>query len=197
MTRTPRRQPPSRDRSQDTDGLVRQLRQARRSLVRAYALHAAWFAIMCVLVGLHWRQDGLKLSVLLALVTVPPVLFYTVRVHTLCRAIDPAARTVGWVPVLLTTLVLSPFESGLVLPARNLVVAHRLLRTYGSRGPLRHFGVGLRDCRGGTRNATGTADAMTVEPLTDCAAATPRPPAAALRAGTSPARPAPGRRRSR
>jgi len=80
----------------------------RRSLIRAYVLHVAWFAIMCAFVGLHWRQDGLQVSVLLTLVTVPPVLYYTVRIHHLCRAIDPRARTVGWVPVLITTLVLSP-----------------------------------------------------------------------------------------
>jgi len=100
----------------------------RRSLIRAYVLHVAWFAIMCAFVGLHWRQDGLQVSVLLTLVTVPPVLYYTVRIHHLCRAIDPRARTVGWVPVLITTLVLSPFEAGLVLPLKNLLACNKLLR---------------------------------------------------------------------
>lgn len=67
---------------------------------------------------------------MLTLLTVPPVLFYTVRVHNICRSIDPAAPTVGWVPVLVTTFVLSPFESGLILPAKNLFAASQILRAY-------------------------------------------------------------------
>jgi len=106
----------------------RELRAARRSLIRAYVLHVVWFAVMCAFVGWHWSQNGLQASVLLTLVTVPPVLYYTVRVHTLCRAIDPCARTVGWVPVLITTFILSPFESGLVLPLKNLLACNKLLR---------------------------------------------------------------------
>lgn len=83
---------------------------------------------MCTLAGLQWGQGGVEVSVLLTLLTVPPVLFYTVRVHNLCRKIDPAASTVGWVPVLITTFLLSPFESGLILPAKNLFAASRILR---------------------------------------------------------------------
>ena len=108
--------------------LAHELRKACTALVRTYVLHVVWFAIMCIFAASRWSEHGLKASVLLTLVTVPPVLFYTVRVHKLCRAIEPQARTVGWVPVLVTTLVLSPFESGLVLPAKNLLVARRLLR---------------------------------------------------------------------
>ena len=110
--------------------LVRELEKARMALVRTYLLHVAWFAVMCAMVGLRWSPHGLKVSVLLTLVTVPPVLFYTVRVHRLCRRIDPTARTVGLVPVVVTTVVLSPFESGLILPAKNLFVASRVLRTF-------------------------------------------------------------------
>ena len=98
-------------------------------------MHVAWFATMLVFVSLQWAQQGLKASVLLTLLTVPPVLIYTVRVHHLCRAIDPNARTVGWFPVLVTTLVLSPFESGLILPAKNLLAAHRILKVHTSMAP--------------------------------------------------------------
>lgn len=113
--------------------LVTKLEKARIGLIRTYVLHVAWFATMCLLVGLRWGQHGLKASVLLTLVTVPPVLFYTVVVHKLCRAIDPTARTVGLVPVLVVTLVLSPFESGLILPAKNLIAANRILRAHQVR----------------------------------------------------------------
>lgn len=88
---------------------------------------------MCTFAALRWNQHGLKWSVLLTLATVPPVLIYTVRVHRLCRAIDPAASTVGWIPVLVTTVVLSPFESGLVLPVKNLLVANTILKRHAAK----------------------------------------------------------------
>lgn len=110
------------------DERLARLRKLRNGLVRAYVLHVVWFAAMLWMVVSRLSPFGLKAAVLLTLLTVPPVLYYTVRIHTLCRAIDPAARTVGLVPVIVTTLVLSPFESGLVLPAKNLLVANRLLR---------------------------------------------------------------------
>ena len=109
-----------------------QLRKLRGSLVKAYVLHVTWFALMCAFVGWHWSQGGLKVSVLLTLVTVPPVLYYTVKIHTLCRSIDPNARTVGLVPVIVTTFVLSPFESGLLLPLKNLLFANKLLKMYAA-----------------------------------------------------------------
>lgn len=112
--------------------LVRQLRKASRTLVRAYLLHVFWFAAMCITAGMQWHKDGVEAAVLLTLVTVLPVLFYTVRVHKLCRSIDPAAATVGWVPLLITTFVLSPFESGLIPPAKNLFAARRILRAYAN-----------------------------------------------------------------
>ena len=104
-------------------------------MIRAYVVHVAWFAIMLAFVSLQWAQQGLKASVLLTLLTVPPVLVYTVKVHHLCRAIDPKARTVGWVPVLVTTIALSPFESGLILPAKNLLAANRILKAHDSLAP--------------------------------------------------------------
>jgi hypothetical protein len=107
-----------------------ELAKLRRSLIRVYVLHVAWFAAMCILAGSHWSEDGLKASALLTLLTVPPVLYYTVRMHGLCRSIDPAARTVGLVPVIVTTFVLSPFESGLILPMKNLLAANKLLKKH-------------------------------------------------------------------
>ena len=104
-------------------------------MIRAYVVHVAWFAIMLAFVSLQWAQQGLKASVLLTLLTVPPVLVYTVKVHHLCRAIDPKARTVGWVPVLVPTIALSPFESGLILPAKNLLAANRILKAHDSLAP--------------------------------------------------------------
>lgn len=124
----------------DRDELLRQLARTRTGLIRTYVLHVSWFTIMCTATALQWRQDGLKTTVLLTLVTVPPVLVHTVRTHRLCRALDPRARTVGLVPVLITTVILSPFESGLVLPLKNLLVASRLLREARRAAPARRAG---------------------------------------------------------
>ena len=75
-------------------------------------------------------QVGLTTSLWLTLITVPPVLLYTVSVHKACRAIDPAAKTVGWATIILFTVFLTPFESGLILPAKNLLVSRRILRKW-------------------------------------------------------------------
>ena len=66
----------------------------------------------------------------LTLITVPPVLIYTVSVHKACRAIDPSARSVGLVPVILFTIFLTPLESGLILPFKNLWVSRCILNRY-------------------------------------------------------------------
>lgn len=112
----------------DRTTLLDQLARTRTGLIRTYVLHVVWFAAMCAFTAMQWSRGGLKFTVLLTLVTVPPVLVYTVRAHRLCRALDPKARTVGLVPVLVTTVILSPFESGLVLPLKNLLEVNRLLR---------------------------------------------------------------------
>ncbi|MFT4198058.1 MAG: hypothetical protein QM601_09130 [Pseudoxanthomonas sp.] len=108
--------------------LLARLRIARARVAHAWALHLAWFAAMCGYIGFHWSLSGLKVSMLLTLLTALPVLILTVRLHRACRAVDPRTRSVGLVPVLVTTVLLSPFESGLILPAKNLWVATALLR---------------------------------------------------------------------
>jgi hypothetical protein len=115
------------------DAAIERLKQARDGLVRTYVLHLAWFLAMCCFVAFRWADPGIRFSVVLVLLTVPPVLYYTVRTHHACRALDPKSRTVGLLPVLLTTIVLTPFESGLVLPLHNLLEANRQLRRHAAR----------------------------------------------------------------
>ena len=97
-------------------------------LRRAWLLHTFWLATMCVAAWLHRGGIGLKVALLLALVTVPPVLLHAARVHRLCRALDPRARTIGLAPMLVMTVVFTPFEAGVIVPAKNLWEARRLLR---------------------------------------------------------------------
>lgn len=96
-------------------------------LLKAYVLHVGWFFSTCAFAATDAAQIGLTTSLLLTLITVPPVLIYSVSVHKACRAIDPSARTAGIVPIVLFTIFLTPFESGLVLPARNLWLSRKIL----------------------------------------------------------------------
>jgi hypothetical protein len=104
--------------------------QGRSLLWKAYIAHVGWFTSTCAFAATDGSQAVIATSLWLALITVPPVLFYTASVHKACRAIDSAARSVGWTPVILATVFLTPFESGLVLPARNLWVSRCILRAW-------------------------------------------------------------------
>jgi hypothetical protein len=118
--------PPSKDQ------LVLDLAKARTGLIHTYVMHVVWFVVcgLCVFFTLQWEKHGMQALVLLTLVTLPPVLLYTVWVHMLCRSLDPKARAVGLMAALITTFMLSPFESGLVLPAKNLIAANKILKAH-------------------------------------------------------------------
>lgn len=115
--------------------LIEQLRKKRSRLLKAYVLHVGWFFSTCAFAATELSQTGLTTSLLLTLVTVPPVLFYSVLVHKACRAIDPRARTAGIVPIIVFTIFLTPFESGLILPARNLWVSRKILLARSQASP--------------------------------------------------------------
>lgn len=110
--------------------LIEHLRKRRSLLLKAYVIHVGWFTSTCAFAATDGTHIAIATSLWLALVTVPPVLIYTVLVHKACRAIDPAARSVGLMPVILTSIFLTPFESGLVLPAKNLWVSRCILRAW-------------------------------------------------------------------
>lgn len=110
--------------------LIELLRRKRALLLKAYVIHVGWFTSTCAFAATDAMQIGLTTSLWLTLITVPPVLVYTVSVHKACRAVDPRSRTAGWVLVILFTIFLTPFESGLILPAKNLLVSRRILRAW-------------------------------------------------------------------
>ena len=119
---------------------IEKLRRKRSILLKAYVFHVGWFTSTCATAATDATQLALPTLLLLTLITVPPVLFYTVSVHRACRVIDPSAGSVGVVPVILFTLFLTPFESGLVLPLKNLWVSRCILRAWertlaNSKGP--------------------------------------------------------------
>ncbi len=110
--------------------LIEQLRKKRMRLIKAYVLHVGWFFSTCAFAATDSAQPGLMTALLFTLITVPPVLLYTVSVHKACRAIDPGAHTAGWGQVVLVTVFLTPFESGLIMPAKNLWISRRILRAW-------------------------------------------------------------------
>ncbi|WP_462379759.1 hypothetical protein [Pseudomonas sp. Marseille-QA0892] len=108
--------------------IVERLRIQRRRLLRSYVVHVVWFSAMIISAALQATRMALVVSIVLALVTVVPVIAYAHLVHRTCRAIDPGAKTIGLVPMIIMTVMFTPFESGLVVPAKNLVVSGRLLK---------------------------------------------------------------------
>jgi len=99
-------------------------------LLKAYIFHVCWFFSTCASAATETSQVALPFLLLLTLITVPPVLIYTVSVHRVCDLIDPSARSVGLVSVILFTIFLTPFESGLVLPLKNLWVSRCILKAW-------------------------------------------------------------------
>ncbi len=99
-------------------------------MLQAYVLHVGLFASSCAFAATGGNKASITTALLLALVTIPPVLVYTVLVHWSCRAVEPRARSVGLLPVILFTVLLTPYESSLVLPAKNLWIARRILRAW-------------------------------------------------------------------
>jgi len=112
--------------------LIEQLRKKRLRLLKVYILHVGWFASTCASAATDATHIAVVTSLWLALITVPPVLIFTVDVHKACRKIDSNSRTYGLVPVILATIFLTPFESGLILPAKNLWVSRCILRRWDS-----------------------------------------------------------------
>lgn len=115
--------------------LMARLRRRHRRLLQAYVLHVGLFASSCAFAAADATHASIATAMWLALITIPPVLLYTVLVHRSCRAIDPTARSVGLTSVILFTVFLTPYESSLVLPAKNLWVSRRILRAWDTADP--------------------------------------------------------------
>ena len=108
--------------------LVATLKRQRRRLLQSYVVHVSWFTAMVLAAIFQTTKATIATSIWLALITVPPVIFYAAAVHRTCRAIDPSSTTIGLVPMILMTIFLTPFESGLIVPAKNLWVSGKLLK---------------------------------------------------------------------
>ena len=116
------------------------LRRRRSLLLKAYVVHVGLFTSTCAFAATDAVHVTVATSLWLTLVTIPPLLLYTVLVDRSCRAIDPNARTAGLVKVILFTLFLTPYESSLVLPAKNLWVARRIIRAWDKALTIRSTG---------------------------------------------------------
>lgn len=116
------------DASDSFDALIARLRDERRRLLRAYAIHVAWFIAMIATAALEQARMLVASCIWLTLVTVPPVIYFAWRVHRTARRIDPRARTIGLGTMIVMTICLTPLESGLVAPVQNLVASGKVLR---------------------------------------------------------------------
>ena len=127
--------------------LISDLRKQRRRLLQSYVVHVIWLSAMVATAVIHASPRTIAIATMLALITVPPVIAYAAAVHPACRAIDPGARTIGLVPMIIMTVIFTPFESGLIVPAKNLFVSAKLLdQAWGlfyPRGGMAMHGVSL------------------------------------------------------
>jgi hypothetical protein len=118
---------------------IEKLRKTRSRLMKAYIFHVGWFASSCASAATDAVVLPLSTLMLLTLITVPPVLIYTVSVHKACKEVDPKARTAGLWQVIFFSIFLTPLESGLVLPARNLWVSRRILRAWKKPNKVKNY----------------------------------------------------------
>jgi hypothetical protein len=114
----------------EKSGLIERLRKKRSILLKAYVFYVIRLASTFASAVKGATRLALPTLLIFTLITVPPVLIYTVSVHKVCRAIDSSAQSVGLVPVILFTIFLTPLESGLILPLKNLWVSRCILRRY-------------------------------------------------------------------
>ncbi len=112
--------------------VIRVLRRRRSLLLKAWLLHVGCFMSTCAFAATDTVHVTMATALWLVLVTIPPVLFYTVLVDRSCRNIEPTAPTAGLAKVVVITLLLTPLESSLVLPVKNLLVSRRILAKWGS-----------------------------------------------------------------
>lgn len=110
--------------------LIEQLRKKRLRLLKAYVLHVGWFTSMCASAATDATHIAVASSVWLTLITVVPVLIYTFVVHKAIRAVEPRARSAGLAQIIVTVVLFTPFEAGLLLPAKNLWVSRCILRAW-------------------------------------------------------------------
>ncbi|MEW9624894.1 hypothetical protein [Rhodanobacter geophilus] len=142
----------------EKSALIAALRRRRLLLLKAYIVHVGCFMSTCAFAATDSVHATVATSLWLVLVTIPPVLLYTALVDRSCRRLDPAAPTVGWLKITLFTVFLTPIESSLVLPAKNLWVSGRILRSCESPPASRSNGRAARTARFGRQAPRATVN---------------------------------------
>lgn len=64
---------------------LERLRSRRRRLLQAYLIHVGWLTSTCAFAASDTMDLAITASLWMVLITVPPVLVYTVSVHKACR----------------------------------------------------------------------------------------------------------------
>ena len=110
--------------------LIERLRKKQLRLLKTYIFHVGWFTSTCATAATNSDHIAVATSLWLALISVIPVLIYTYVVHRAIRAVEPSANSVGLRQIVISMLFFSPFEAGLILPAINLWISRRILRSW-------------------------------------------------------------------
>ena len=105
------------------------LRKKRKKLLQSYMLHISWLTLSIVFIYFDTIHISMVCSILLTLVTIPPVFIYTISVHRACRGIDPYSSTSGAREIIIFSIFLTPMESALVLPIKNIVISKNIINS--------------------------------------------------------------------
>jgi hypothetical protein len=114
--------------------LIERLRRKRSLLLRIYLIHVGWFTSTCAFAATEATHVAVISSLWLTLITIVPVLVYTVVTHNAIKAISPAAASMGIKQIVVSIVFFTPLEAGLILPAINLWISHRILRAWARTG---------------------------------------------------------------
>lgn len=113
--------------------LMERLRKKRLLLFRIYVFHVGWFTSTCAFAATETTRIAVVSSLWLTLITIVPVLIYTVITHKAIKACEPAAASVGLRQIVISIVFFTPLEAGLILPAINLWISHCILRAWDKK----------------------------------------------------------------
>lgn len=113
-------------------GDIDRLRMRRRKLVVAYMAFVATFGSSCAMAASGEVHSTVLTSFGLSALSAVLLYILNVLVHFSARAVNPNANTVGLKHLIASILFLTPIEAALVLPAINLFVSGRILKSYAA-----------------------------------------------------------------
>ena len=104
------------------------LRQKRNRLLMPYFGFFLLLFSSGAVAGTGYAQSQLGWLLALLCVCAIPVILLNIRLHNEIRRVEPCAGSSGLKQAIVSSVLFTPLEAALVLPAINLAIASRILR---------------------------------------------------------------------